>query len=150
MRINVIILCISKLEQFIYKVLEEKVTFFVPEGCAFHWQTSECEDSGFLFLFSPRFPSPHPYASSNFRHFYARKGGTLKWRHRVVAYGCGYLEITVSVYALRSPRLSFLFADHPFLLQSVCIWRIASFLLRIAHLLFQTRLLLYPEMLCFI
>lgn len=72
---------------------------------AFQWQIFECEDGGFLFPFSSGFPLLL-YTLLNFRHFYARKGGTLKWRHRVVAYGCGYLEITVSVYALRSPRLS--------------------------------------------
>lgn len=117
------------MEQFIYKVSEKKCRFsyLLPESLHFDGKLPNAKMADFCSYFLLGFHSPHPYASSNFRHFYARKGGTLKWRHRVVAYGCGYLEITVSVYALRSPRLSFLFADHPFLLQSVCIWRIASF-----------------------
>jgi len=76
----------------------------------------------------------YPYVLSNFRHFYARKGGTLKWRHRVVAYGCGYSEITVSVYASRSPRLSSYlpithFSCNPFV---YLVYRTISFC--IAHL----------------
>lgn len=41
---------------------------------------------------------------SHFRHFYAWRGETLKWKHRVVAYGYRYSEITVSLYALWFPR----------------------------------------------
>lgn len=52
---------------------------------------------------SPR--KTHPI-STHFRHFYAQRGGTLKWKHRVVAYGCGYSEITVSVYTPWFPRFS--------------------------------------------
>lgn len=96
----------SKLNQFIFQNILEEAPFSYLREFAFQWQTSECEDGGLLLLFSSGFPLPPLYGLSNFRHFYARKGGTLKWRHRVVAYGCGYLEITVSVYALRSPRLS--------------------------------------------
>lgn len=52
---------------------------------------------------SPR--KTHPI-STHFRHFYAQRGGTLKWKHRVVAYGCRYSEITVSVYTPWFPRFS--------------------------------------------
>lgn len=89
------------------------------------------------------------YILLNFRHFYARKGGTLKWRHRVVAYGCGYLEITVSVYALRSPRLSsYLPITH-----SSCnpfVFGVSHHFCFVSRLLFQTPLLLCSKMSCFI
>lgn len=60
MRKNVIILCISKLEQFIYKVLEEKVTFFVPEGLHFIGKLPNVKIAGFCSYFLLGFHPPTP------------------------------------------------------------------------------------------